>query len=133
MKASSKFMILMALVVLMLFGASLLLSNATKYREVTDQGQATIIRAQGQARLDSAQAWAVMSGAMLPWGVLGVLGLLGVVGLSLVLRPAPPQSPPHIIERQIIYLPPPGQARRETWQVLTAGQPVAAEMNVIEE
>jgi len=43
------------------------------------RSQATLIAAQGQARLDSAQAFAVTAGATLPWLALSVAGLAGLV------------------------------------------------------
>ncbi len=96
------------------------------------RAQAIVIQAQGQARLDAAQAAAISSAAMLPWGALAILGLLGlaVVALCMVIvaRPKPhrPEPPTRIIERHVVYLPTPGQSRRETWQQ------VAALQNVIE-
>lgn len=76
------------------------------YQEM--RGRAVVIEAQGQARLDSAQASAVMSAAMLPWAVLlcvaGVVIVCGVV----VLR-GNVGAPTQIIERHFYYLPAPGQ------------------------
>ncbi len=90
--------------------------------EAQGQRQAQVIEAQGQARLDSAAALSVASYALLPWGVLAVLGLLGLaivalLGLVTIRRP---QS--QIVERQVVYLPAPGQARREVWQALSHGR-----------
>jgi hypothetical protein len=41
------------------------------------RSQAQVIIAEGQARLDSAQAFAVTAGASLPWLVMGVVGMAG--------------------------------------------------------
>ncbi len=51
-----------------------------------ERGRSTalVIQANGQARIDAAQASAILSVAILPWGVLGVLGLLSLVIVSLV-------------------------------------------------
>jgi hypothetical protein len=87
------------------------------------RARAVVIEAQGQARLDSAQASAVTLTAALPWGVLGVLGLLGLslsaLAMAMVVMSfLKSMQPPPVIERQVIMLPPPGP-RRQTWQTLT--------------
>ncbi len=101
------------------------------------RSQAIVIQAQGQARLDAAQAAAISSAAMLPWGALAILGLLGlaVVALCVVIvaRPRPehrPEPPARISERHVVYLPTPGQSRRETWQQVAALQNVSEMVEV---
>jgi hypothetical protein len=86
------------------------------------QAEAMVIRAQAESRLQAAQAAAITSASLLPWGVLAILGLLGlaVVALCVVIVTRPPRQPaPYLIERQIVYLPAPGQSRREVWQALS--------------
>jgi Flp pilus assembly protein TadB len=91
-----------------------------------ERAHATIIEAQGQSRLDSAQALAVTSTAALPWGILGgtvliiVLLTAAVVALTLVLRHSG-QGAPRLIERQIIFVLPAGQSRREMFQAIGQG------------
>jgi hypothetical protein len=47
--------------------------------------EAQMVLAQGQARLDSSQAFAVTAGASLPWLVIAVVGIAGVVLLATIL------------------------------------------------
>lgn len=91
------------------------------------RAQAQIIQAQAESRLHAAEAGAITSAAVsnvmlsaLPWGILGILGLLGlgVVALAFVVVTRPPRQP-MLIERQVFYLPAPGQSRREVWQALS--------------
>jgi hypothetical protein len=81
-------------------------------------GQALIIEAQGQARLDSAQAFAVTSGAAFPWLIVFCISALATVAVVFLLRQQPAQlSPPlRIVERQIIFLP--AADRRQMWQTV---------------
>lgn len=95
------------------------------------QAESMILRAQGQARLDSAQAMGTIILAVaalvlssLPLAVLAVLGILGlaVVALAFVMvrnRPLIIQTPPRLITREIVYLPAPGQSRHDVWRSLT--------------
>jgi hypothetical protein len=86
------------------------------------QAEAMVVRAQAESRLHAAQAAAITSASLLPWGVLAILGLLGlaIVALCIVVVVRRPQAgPPVLIERQIVYLPAPGQSRREVWQALS--------------
>ena len=85
--------------------------------ESQGRARATIIEAQAESRLHAAQASAITSAALIPWGILGVLGLLGlaIVALAFVVIARKPQAPP-MIERQIIYVLPEGQPRRELWR-----------------
>ena len=93
--------------------------------EAYGRAEAMVIHAQSESRLSAAQAMATTSAAMLPWGVLGVLGLLGlaVVVLALVLawrRPTKNRS--SLPSPIIVYLPAPGQPRRQVWQALHNSQ-----------
>lgn len=94
--------------------------------EAEGRTRAMVIQAQAESRLHTAQAVALTLAATLPWGVLGVVGLLGlaVVGLlGLMQFPGRSSSQPKlIIERQIVYLPAPGQRRAEIWQALQASR-----------
>lgn len=92
------------------------------------QAESTIIRAQAQARLDSAQASAITMSAALPWGVLGVLGLLGLALVALaiaivVMSFNKAMQPPPIVERQILLLPGPETQRRDVWRLMSNEQP----------
>ncbi len=95
------------------------------------EAQAAVIRAE-------AQAGAIRSAALLPWGVLAVVGVVGVLGLSLaalalvLVGPRRGGPPAQIIERQIVYLPAPGQRRAETWASLAAGPLRSGEVVEIE-
>ena len=83
-----------------------------------------VAQANSQARLNAAAANAVLMTAAFPWGVLSLLACFGlgvvVLGLALVVH-RPGQAPVRIIERQVVYLPAPGQRRGEVWQVLGEG------------
>ncbi len=96
-----------------------------------ERGRSTalIIQANGQARLDAAQALAMVMVASLPWGVLGVLGLLALAIVAMVgflawtrVQADPGgASPVRIIERQLILIPAPGCSRREVWKSVVSG------------
>lgn len=81
-----------------------------------------VSQANSQARLNAAAATAALMTAAIPWGGLSLLACFGVavvvLGLAFIVR-RPVSAPPQIIERQIVYLPPPGQVRRETWLALS--------------
>lgn len=120
---------LIVLAVVIVFGLFALDSLTRSRAELEYQraaGRAVVIEAQGQARLDSAQAAAITSAAMLPWLIVFVLSILATVAIVYLLRqpasagrPAPP-VPPVIVERQVIFLPPPGEySRRELLQVIS--------------
>jgi hypothetical protein len=86
------------------------------------QAEAMVLRAQAESRLHAAQAAAITAASLLPWGVLAILGVLGlaVVALCMVIVTRRPQTAPTlVVERQIVYLPAPGQSRREVWQSLS--------------
>jgi len=70
-------------------------------------GRALIIEAQGQSRLDSAQALAVVSGATLPWLIVLCVSGAVLVSVAIILRSpiGAPAQPAQIVERQIIFLP----------------------------
>lgn len=90
------------------------------------RAQALVLQAQGQARIDTAQAQAILGMAALPWGVLGLLGcfgfalslvalsLIGVVGLKILSSPAVPQ----IARHEVFFIVAPGMPRREVWQMM---------------
>jgi len=109
------------------------------------QAEAAIVRAQGQASLDRAEAAQIRAEAsvqqiealamavavgLLSTAPLVVMLLVAVLGLGLMavaitgLRSRPrviyaPAPPARIIERHVVYLPAPGQSRREVWKQLS--------------
>lgn len=90
--------------------------------EASGRARAMVIEAQAESRLHTAQATAVTSAAMLPWGILGILGLLGLgllVLLVTVLVLRQPAVMPQLPPPAIVYLPPPGMRRAEVWQALS--------------
>lgn len=52
---------------------------SARLQDAYGRAQSSIIQSQGQARLDSAQAFAVTAGAAYPWLVTGLLGIAGLV------------------------------------------------------
>jgi hypothetical protein len=123
-------LVVIALLALLAFGIGYASDQAGEAAYQQAQGEALVIRAQAEARLTAATAQAITTAALLPWGVLLVLGVLGmsIVALSAaIVVTRPRQQPPQIIERQILYLPPPGQPRRDTWQALSAEKFISLE------
>lgn len=100
-------------------------SRANKYQSqatferAKGESRAIILEAQGQSRLDSAQASAVNLGAMLPYMIIGIaavfvsLCLVVVVYLS---RPNQHTIQPKVIERVIVFLP--ATSRREMFETI---------------
>lgn len=87
------------------------------------EAQALIITAQGQARLDAAQAAAITNAAALPAMVLVAVffGSMAFVSMAYMFyRASIATSPQKIIERHIIYMISPGQSNRETWQCVSS-------------
>lgn len=90
------------------------------------RSQSMIILAQGQARIDTAQAQSLLMIAALPYlaAIVGVI-VLGGIAMSVigVFVLAIKNKPVHIerIETKIIYLPSPQASRREVWQMLSTG------------
>ncbi len=134
MKIIAMLVIIATLVLLVIMGLTKLndAMAAHNYAEAakTDawgRAQQGIIIAQGQSQLDAAQASAITSAALLPWGVLGILGLLGlaIVALALVIvtQPGRPGQPVYLATPTIVYLPAPGQSRREIWQAIEEIKP----------
>jgi len=120
MKILGVILALLALVGLLFFAAGYANTRAT----ARNYSEAAIIRAQAESRLTTATAGAIVTAALLPWGVLAILGVLGLATVALsgaIVVTRPRQQPPQIIQRQILYLPPPGQRRGETWQALARG------------
>jgi len=110
---------------------SLILYASTAYNEAAankyyaqGQARAMVIAAQGQARLDAAQAGAVTLAAMLPYAVLGLSVLVTFGGLALLLvlkQAAAPVQRVIKIETRTIILLQPGQSRRQVWRALGGG------------
>lgn len=124
---------------LVLVGACLVVSIILIYQIADTQtkqtyAQAALVAAQGQARLDSAQASAVQTAASsqalltasqafaitmtaaLPWFILGLLGLgvLGVAVMGIIVMVMLSKRP----ENKVVYLPPPQMPRIEVWRAL---------------
>jgi len=83
--------ILLALVYFLLSGLAQVsdaeaqrIDAAARMEDAHGRAQSSIIQAQGQARLDSAQAFAVTAGAAYPWLVTGLLGVAGLVLIASV-------------------------------------------------
>lgn len=74
------------------------------------RARAVIIEAQGQARLDSAQAAAITSAAALPWLIVFCTSGVVIICVVFLLRQPVNNPPAQLIERHIYYLPAPGQA-----------------------
>jgi len=120
------------LVIAVLGGAIWLMSTisqADRDRAAADlviaegQARAIVIQAQGQSRLDSAQAFTVTTSAVIPFiAMLAIVGIIAGVMLAIVNRQAAPAAPVHIIERQTVMVLQPGQSRRELWQMLALSQ-----------
>jgi len=73
------------------------------------QGQALIIGAQGQSRLDTSVAIAAVTASLFPWFVIGVMSILLLVMVWLSKQQE---------KQRIIYLPPSYLPRREVWREL---------------
>lgn len=95
-------------------------SQATRI-QAEAQAQATIIKAESDARFRDTQSSALMMAAMIPMALIVAGGIVGsIAALALVVfvwKRQPAQAP--MIERQIIYVLPAGQPRRELWQTLS--------------
>lgn len=104
--------------VLLVYGLDNLAQSQADLAYQQGQARAMVIEAQGQARLDSAQAFAITSGAAFPWLIVFCVSALATVAVVFLLRQPPAQlSPPlRIVERQIIFLPP--ADRRQMWQTV---------------
>lgn len=82
-----------------------------------DRAEAVVIRAQAESRLTSATATAITTTALLPWFSLTILGVLGLAVMALAGAIITRHPGPRTIEvRTIVYLPAPGQTRREIWR-----------------
>ncbi len=107
------------LAVLLVYGLDNLAQSQADLAYQQGQARAMVIEAQGQARLDSAQATAITSAAMLPWVVLFCVSVVAIVCVVFLLRQPPAGAVgPRLIERQTVLLLQPGQSRRVLWQTL---------------
>lgn len=94
-------------------------AGEAQYRQA--QGEALVIRAEAESRLTTATASAITTAALLPWFALTILGVLGLAVMALAGAIVVKAKPARIIEtRTVIYLPAPGQTRREIWQGINA-------------
>jgi len=126
--------IILALLGLLFFAVGYANSRATE----RNYSEAAIVRAQAESRLTTATAGAITSVALLPWGVLGIVGVLGlaVTALAGSIVHSTLMRNKHIIERQVIYLPAPGQSRAQVWagvsnvaQLGAGGDAISVEMS----
>jgi preprotein translocase subunit SecG len=101
-------------IVILVFGLMWLNESQAAKIQAQAQAQATIIRAESDARFRDAQSTALMMAAVLP--VVFVL-VIGIVAVVLIFR-VKGQQEARLIERQVIYILPAGQPRRELWQAL---------------
>lgn len=129
MKIFSWLLVTLALIILILFGCAQLNQTAANktiaLAEVTrarGEAQSLIIQAQGQARLDSAQATATTQAANLPYLALGIASIFGVcvLALAVVLMHQNRVSIRQIerIETRIIFLPT-ATSRRDLWRLVS--------------
>ena len=117
MRAAAAFVLL----VLLLLGFILIASawnhdSAADYVRAEAAAESMVIRAQSQAAAITMLA-AVLWGVLLVLGVLGI-GIVALAFAAVVNRPKIIQPPPQLIERRVMYLPTPGQSRREVWQAI---------------
>ncbi len=123
--------VIVGLIVIAVFGLSQFEDlQAQRYRAQADKAlaegkaQAMIINAQGQARLDAAQAQSLMMIAALPYlvAIVGtiILGMIFLSAIGVMVMIAKRKSEVHRIETRVMYLPAPGAPRREVWGRLSA-------------
>lgn len=111
------FVLIILLVILIPFGISS--CSEAKSRLVVSQAQADAIRWEAQARA-TATTIAATTPVIVYGGVFIVSLAVVALGIVAVVKHKATAPPPQIIERQIVYLPPPNQPRRDTWRVLTS-------------
>jgi len=110
------FVLIILLVILIPFGVSS--CNASKANLAISQAQADAIRWEAQARA-SAMTIAASTPVIVFGGVFIIALAVVALGIVAVVKHKATAPPPQIIERQIIYLPPPGQRRGDTWRQLS--------------
>jgi len=107
--------------ILLIFGLAWFNESQASRIQAQAQAQATIIRAESDARFKDAQTSTLMMAAMIPMALVIVGGIVGsILALALVVWvwKRQPARPP-LLERQIIYVLPAGTPRRELWQTLS--------------
>jgi hypothetical protein len=108
------------------YGLGYWTQSSADYEYQRAAGQALIIEAQGQARLDSAQATAITSAAMLPWLIVFCVSITGTVAIVFLLRQSPRQvEPPRIIVQPMMILP---QAQAEQWLIESQREPIPRQL-----
>jgi len=109
--------------VLSLFGLAAYNQSVASKTTAQASAKAAIIQAQGQARLDSAQANAVSLGAMFPYAILGASMLLSgsIMAIGVMMVFAAPQTAGRIETRTIVLIAP-GQSKREVFRQLNSGE-----------
>lgn len=85
------------------------------------QARAMILEAQGQSRLDSAQANAVNLASMLPYMIVGLVAVFGgaIIILAVVIMRQQSEARIERIETRYVLLLPQGGSRREMYQLLS--------------
>lgn len=105
--------------------------TAARREQAKAEAAALVKEAEARAlaidRESQAHTQAMLAAAALPWGALAIVGALGLAvvllaGAILVIS-QPPTRRARIIERQIVYLPPPGMSRHQTWEVIVSSRP----------
>jgi len=116
----------LGLVIIILYGLTAYNEAAANKVYAQGQARAIILEAQGQARLDAAQAGVVTLAAMLPYAVLGlsVLVVFGELAFLLILKQS--AAPVQHIETRTIILLQPGQSRRQLYRALSQTGPSAS-------
>jgi hypothetical protein len=108
------------------YGLGYWTQSSADYEYQRAAGQALIIEAQGQARLDSAQATAITSAAMLPWLIVFCVSITGTVAIVFLLRQSPRQvDPPRIIVQPMMILP---QTAAEQWLIESQREPIPRQL-----
>lgn len=108
------------------YGLGYWTQSSADYEYQRAAGQALIIEAQGQARLDSAQATAITSAAMLPWLIVFCVSITGTVAIVFLLRQSPRQvEPPRVIVQPMMILP---QAQAEQWLIESQREPIPRQL-----
>lgn len=114
---------LTAIAVIGVFALDQMNRSAADLEYQRGQSRAVVIEAQGQARLDSAQAWAItsaatvqavsgISGATLPWLIVLLSSGFIVMGTVYLNKQPKRTPPPQIIVQPMMMIP---QAQAERW------------------
>jgi len=103
-----------ALAVVLIYGANELTKNQVALEHAKAQTITARLQAQGQARLDTAMAVAVVASAVFPWLVLA--GITSIALTAVVMRFK-------ITSSETIFILQEGQSSRQIWEMLSRGRP----------